>query len=235
MLSSFNLPAPPGFRGIDEHQPLKVYHRHLPHWRQDGASYVVTFRLNDALPQAKLQEIKRHRERWEKSQPKPCDESEWDVFAKSVTRMTERWMDEGFGKCYFKDPDVAKIMADALRFYENTKCSVPCLTVMPNHVHAIMKPHRGYELEVVLKTIKGWVAKQINNRVGRAGSLWSQESYDRIIRDEEHLFRVVQYIGRNGKVANLRSNEYARWISPEWEAAGWGFRTPQSGRKVQPS
>ena len=224
MVAIFNLPTPPGFRGIDAHLPLRVYYRHLPHWRQDGATYAVTFRLNDALPQTKLEEIKRHRKRWEKSHPQPRDEAEWDAFAKTVTRMTERWMDEGFGKCYFKNSKVAKLMADSLRFYEETKCSVQCLTVMPNHVHAIMRPHSGYELEDVLKAIKGWVAKQINDRERDIGSLWEQESYDRIIRDEEHLFRVVQYIGRNGRAAKLRGDEFIRWVSPEWQAAGWGFR-----------
>ena len=50
-------PAPPGFRGLDPNKSLRIYTRHLPHWRQDGATYFVTFRLADSLPEAKLIEI----------------------------------------------------------------------------------------------------------------------------------------------------------------------------------
>lgn len=233
MKEPFNLAAPPGFIGFDEQKPLRIYHRHLPHWRQNGVSYAVTFRLGDSLPQSKLEELKRHRQRWEKTNPEPRDKSQWQKFAKEVTLMTEGWVDEGYGACYFRTRKNATLVADALRFYENTKCSVPCFTVMPNHIHAIMCPREGFELEAVLKTIKGWISRQINLRMKAPSvrsntrssvSLWAQESYDRIIRDEEHLYRVVQYIGRNGSAAGLDTNEYLRWISQSWKDTGWGFR-----------
>jgi putative transposase len=53
----WNLAIPPGFQGLRENLDLKVYMRHLPHWRQDGATYYVTFRLADSLPQSKLDEL----------------------------------------------------------------------------------------------------------------------------------------------------------------------------------
>jgi hypothetical protein len=79
-------------------------------------------------------------------------------------------------------------------------------------------------LEELLESIKGFVSRQVNSRLGRSGPLWEQESYDRIIRDEEHLFRVVQYIGQNPAKAGLPSSKWIRWIHPEWERAGWSFR-----------
>ena len=79
---SFNLPPPPGFRGLDENLPLTFYTRNLPHWRQKGATYAVTFRLNDALPQSKLQELKRHRARWEQQHPEPRSERDWKCSGK---------------------------------------------------------------------------------------------------------------------------------------------------------
>ena len=54
----WNLPAPPGFHGLHPHKPLTMYHRNLPHWRQDGATYFVTYRLADSLPQCKVDELK---------------------------------------------------------------------------------------------------------------------------------------------------------------------------------
>ena len=47
MTANWSLPAPPGFQGLREDLSLTVYERHLPHWRQDGATYLVTFRLAD--------------------------------------------------------------------------------------------------------------------------------------------------------------------------------------------
>ena len=167
--------------------------------------------------------LKRHRDRWEDEHPDK-NEDDWRDYAKDVMRMTERWMDEGYGACHFRKPNLATVMADALRFYEDSKCSVLCFIVMPNHVHAVMSPLAGNELEEVLQRMKGWVARQINRELGQKSTIWAQESYDRIIRDEEHLFRAVQYVGRNGRAAGLGDGEYLRWICEEWIDAGWGFR-----------
>jgi len=41
---------------FDYANPLQIYTGGLPHWRQAGVPYFVTFRLADAIPQAKLQE-----------------------------------------------------------------------------------------------------------------------------------------------------------------------------------
>ena len=46
---TWNRAAPPGFQGLRTDIPVTVYYRHLPHWRQDGATYFVTFRLADSL------------------------------------------------------------------------------------------------------------------------------------------------------------------------------------------
>jgi len=220
---SFNLPPPPGFRGFDENVPVTFYTRNLPHWRQKGATYAVTFRFSDALPQAKLQELKRHRKRWEQQHPEPRTECDWNLFAKTVTLKTEHWLDQGYGECHFRNAALASKMVDALQFYEQTKCSVPCFVVMPNHVHAVMKPLEQHQLEDILKVMKGFVANQINQTLGRSGSIWQEESYDRIIRDPEHLYRVVQYLGRNGQQAGLPSDQFSRWICSDWIEAGWNF------------
>ena len=60
----WNRPAPPGFQGFREDLPLSVCWRHLPHWRQHGATYFVTFRLADSLPQGKLRELEVIKADW---------------------------------------------------------------------------------------------------------------------------------------------------------------------------
>jgi hypothetical protein len=64
----------------------------------------------------------------------------------------------------------------------------------------------------------------VNQKLGRTGVLWQEESYDRIIHDEEHLFRVIQYIGNNPRKAGFSEENWVRWVHPEWGQLGWGFR-----------
>jgi hypothetical protein len=224
VIEAFNLPPPPGFRGLQPDLPLRVYYRHLPHWRQQGATYFVTFRLADALPQEKLRQLQSWREIWERERPPPRTEQQWDQFAREMTRHTEAWMDEGYGECLFRDERFAQLMADAFLHFQGDRHVTFCYCVMPNHCHVVVKPLGDYELEGILDSWKGYVGFQVNKRLGRHGTLWQEESYDRIVRDEEHLFRVVQYIGNNPAKAGLARAQWHRWVHPDWQAAGWGFR-----------
>jgi len=224
IVDGFNLDAPPGFRGLDPELPLRVYHRRLPHWRQPGATYFVTFRLADAIPQERLRALKHWREVWERSHPEPRSEAQWEELAREITRKTEAWMDEGYGECVFADRELADAMSRSLRHFQNERYVASCFAVMPNHVHLVIKPLGKCELEAILDSIKGFTSRKVNSLIGRKGRLWEEESYDRIVRDEEHLFRVIQYIGRNGAKAGLPRNRWIRWIHPDWDRNGWGFR-----------
>jgi REP element-mobilizing transposase RayT len=219
----FNLPAPPDFRGLDENLPLRVYYRHLPHWRQDGATYFVTFRLDDALPQAKIRELQEMREKWEVENPEPRSKEVWEAFARDVTVKSERWMDEGYGACFFKSSRLAKLLSDALLHFNRQRYFIPCFVIMPNHCHLVIRPFEGHDLERILQVCKGYVAREINRAIGARRTVWQQESFDRIIRDEEHLYRVIQYIGMNPSRAGIAKENWFRWIDPVWQAAGWQF------------
>jgi hypothetical protein len=223
-VESFNLAAPAGFRGLHPDIPVTMYHRHLPHWRQKGATYFVTFRLADALPQTKLRELDRWREHWEREYPPPHNHQEWEDFARQIIRRTEAWLDEGYGECVFRRLELAQVMADAMLYFQDERCVMSCYTVRPNHVHVAVKPLGELELEYILGSWKGYVGHKVNRLLGRSRTLWQEESYDRIIRDEEHLFRVVQYIGNNPAKAGLPRACWHRWIHPDWQAAGWDFR-----------
>ena len=221
---SFNLDAPSGYRGLDPDLPVRIYHRHLPHWRQDGATYAVTFRLADSIPQDRLRSLKRWRDIWEREHPEPRSDADWHRFAREITCKTERWMDEGYGSCVLAQPRFAEMMSKSLLHFQGQRHFTSCFVVMRNHVHAVMKPLEGFELEDCLQRIKQFVSKRVNVALGRSGTLWEEESYDRIVRDEEHLWRVIQYIGRNPAKAGLPRDQWIRWIAPEWKAAGWGFQ-----------
>jgi putative transposase len=220
---TFNKPAPPHFRGLHPDLPIRMYHRHLPHWRQEGATYAVTFRQADSIPQAQLQALKRWRAIWEHQHPEPRSEIEWKKFAKEITNQTERWMDEGCGSCVFRESRFSKMMFDSLLHFQNQRHYTSCFVVMPNHVHVVIRPMSGFELEDCLQRIKQYVSTHVDKNLKQDGTLWAEESYDRIVRDEEHLWNVVQYIGRNPMKAGIPVGQWVRWIHPEWQAAGWQF------------
>ena len=91
--------------------------------------------------------------------------------------------------------------------------------VMPNHVHCILKPLQGIALPRILKGIKGVTARLINKLRGSSGSIWLDESFDRIIRDEEEFRQKLKYMYENPIRAGLVENpeEYGGWYAPEWE------------------
>ncbi|QEG36478.1 transposase [Bythopirellula goksoeyrii] len=223
--SSFHLPPPSGFRGLHPDLPIQRYERHLPHWRQAGATYFVTFRLADSLPQSNLHLLKQLRSDWERTHPPPRSEKDWTEYAREVTTSVEHWLDEGYGVCHFRNKRWCEELRSRLHHFQDQRYQLSCWAILPNHCHAILRPFEGYSLEDLVGSLKGVAARNINSVLGLSGQLWQEESFDRILRDEEHLWRVVQYIGANPRKAGLENeNAWRRWIHPDWEAAGWGFQ-----------
>jgi REP element-mobilizing transposase RayT len=81
--------------------------------------------------------------------------------------------------------------------------------VMPDHVHLLLKPNPGMDLSQVMKGLKGVSARKINKHRGTKGHVWQDESYDRIIRDEEEFLLKLNYIALNPKKAGLVSGNEA--------------------------
>ncbi len=223
--ATWNLAPPPGFQGFRDDLPLKVYERDLPHWRQDGATYFVTFRLADSLPQAKLRELRAFQADWERRHPPPRSPEDFDQLARELFRRVEECLDQGFGSCRLRSHTVAWQAAVAMDATDPALCELGCYVIMPNHVHAVARPlaPATYPLENITKRWKGSSSRSIHESSGDFGTLWQPESFDLIIRDEEHLWRVIQYIGANPRKARLRAGESLLWIKPEWVELGWRF------------
>jgi putative transposase len=219
----FNLPAPPGFRGFDPVVPMTMYQRHLPHWRQDGATYFVTFHTADALPKSVFEFRRRLLAEWQRQHPLPWSDEVWREYARTILETVERNLDEGYGACHLRAFTCRSTLEELMTERDSSRCAVGCWVVMPNHVHALLQPALPHTLERILQRWKSQSAIAINAAAQRTGRVWQQESYDRIVRDEEHLWRVVQYIGRNPSQANLPAGSWSRWMNPDWEAVGWRF------------
>lgn len=90
--------------------------------------------------------------------------------------------------------------------------------VMPNHVHLAVKPLAQWQPEELLHTWERFTARVINQHLGREGQLWQHDSWNRIIRDDEHWQRVMRYIQNNPIRAKLWSEQSTVWMDPRlWE------------------
>jgi putative transposase len=221
----WNLPPQPGFQGLREDKSLEVYVRHLPHWRQDGATYFVTFRLGDSLPKTKLDALAALRREWEQRHPPPWGKSVLEGLARQHAACVEKWLDQGMGSCWLKEPAHASYLTEAMHQFDGVRYELDAYVVMPNHSHAIVRPLACMEhpLESIVGSWKQFSSKRINGQTAGKGNLWQEESYDRIVQNEEHLYRCVQYIGRNPTNAGLARNECRLWLRPGWVAMGWNF------------
>ncbi len=74
---------------------------------------------------------------------------------------------------------------------------------MPNHVHLLLLPSPGFELESLLKGVKGSSARLCNQILQRAGQFWQPDSYDHIVRTLTQLAHFREYIAGNPTKAGI--------------------------------
>jgi len=223
------VPLPQDFLGFDPHDPrmqeFQVYERHLPHWRAPGRCFFITFRTRDSIPLEVMQQMKEATVQWQLRLSQaalnaggrlPPDEwAAWQDFQQVQMRKLEFLLDEGHGECLLRFPEHRQPLIEALHHFEGSRCQMLAYTVMPNHVHVLCRPLGKHSPDTLSRSWKRHSGDRIHRALGRAGSFWQEESFDRIIRDADHYFRVVRYIAKNPVQARLRSEEAAVWLHPQ--------------------
>jgi type I restriction enzyme R subunit len=198
---------------------VRIYHTTLPHWRQTGATYFVTFRLADSIPRHVVAQWDEERRVWLKARGIEMDGmGEWPTafeklseadqrsFERENARKLFRCLDECHGACVLRQPGLAMIVRDALLFFDKQRYELGDFVVMPNHVHLLIAPRAEWELEALMQSLKRYCARQINSALKRKDtSLWQKGFYDHIVRDEAELRRCGEYIRLNPEKARLRS------------------------------
>lgn len=185
----------------------------LPHWQQEGAVYFVTFRLADAVPHRLRTQWESEREAWLRIHPLPWSAEVECEYHTRFSGVIERWLDAGHGSCILRRHDCAEIVAEALRHFDGDRLAVISSVVMPNHVHALFAQNASCPLEKLLRSWKSFTSRKINSLLGRDGSLWQRDYFDRLVRDQKHLENCVRYIRRNPAKAHLHYGEYILYES----------------------
>ena len=199
---------------------MHQHHGILPHWRQDGCAYFVTFRQADSLPQPVLRQLEHDCSLWLTNHGVDPGDEHWKLrFAKLPsdkqreyerlvgTKLNE-YLDAGHGSCALRRKDVAQKVATSLDHFHGERVLTGDFVVMPNHVHVLMTPLPGFELEDILHSIKSFTANRINRLIGDDGVFWQRESYDHIVRDFDQLEAFQQYIAANPEKARLEADGY---------------------------
>ncbi len=187
-----------------------------------GATYFVTFRLKDALPRHVVDCWREKHEAWHRAHGLDAHlaPAEWQRIYNAIpqrersafeeNRKARYFMelDRSHGACLLRRPQAAQAVADALRFLHGKRLNCGDFVIMPNHVHWLLAPNPGCELERILQSVKRFAASKINRLCARTGPLWQKESYDHIVRNEAELLRIRTYIANNPGKALLRPGEY---------------------------
>ncbi|HYV27830.1 MAG TPA: transposase [Candidatus Eisenbacteria bacterium] len=194
--------------------------------KREGTSYFVTFRLADSLPKEVL--LKFEREKAERlrrlndfaRRGEAITDSEEDI-ARDFRRSIERYLDRGAGACHLRRPDIAGLVANAMRHFHESRYLLHEWVVMPNHVHAIVWPTPNHLLGDLLKSWKQFSSRRAKKIVGMGEEpFWQPESYYHWIRSDEA--RISRYIRNNPVTARLCARpEDWRWSS--------AYRAPVQG------
>ncbi|MFL6505761.1 MAG: class I tRNA ligase family protein [Candidatus Udaeobacter sp.] len=191
------------FIGFDEFAELDITRRNLPHWQQAGKTYFVTFRLADSIPATKLSQLEDERQVWLNANPEPWTAEQRHAYYERFSAKIDEWLDAGSGSCVLKDERAAKVVADALLHFDGERYDLGAWIVMPNHVHVVVTPRDGRDIGDILHSWKSFTAHKINDLFGRTGQFWQHESYDHIVRNEQALYKIQEYIDRNAEKAGI--------------------------------
>jgi len=202
---------------------------YLPHFDRSTVTQHVTFHLADSLAKTVIE----------------CMEGElrrFPIKSREVERRKkiEAWIDAGHGSCILREPEIAAIIRDSLRFFDGQRYHLRAWVVMPNHVHVLVQPIRGWTIAKIVTSWKKFTARQIGEFRRKAGEVdpgkfdipiglkqriterdgrdservWHPEYWDRYMRDEDHFRQVIEYIHQNPVKAGLVAKaEEWRWSS----------------------
>lgn len=160
---------------------------YLPHFDAPGVTQFVTFRLADALPVSRR--------------------AEWEALLRieddrERRQQLEAYLDLGLGECWLRRPEIARLVGDALRFFDGQRYRLEAWVVMPNHVHVLVEVWQT-PLAQLLHSWKRHTSLEANRLLGRNGHFWEREYWDTLIRDEAHRVRARHYVESNPTKAKL--------------------------------
>lgn len=107
-------------------------------------------------------------------------------------------------------PEEKDRIVSALKHFDGTRYELVGYVVMNDHVHVLVWPGDEYPLQDIVHSWKSYTAHELQRECGRKGKLWQDESFDRIVRNEQELYEKMQYVLNNPRKRWPDASEY-RW------------------------
>lgn len=199
-----------------------IYKNRLPHIAPIGATFFVTYRLADALPQTRLKALKNELVATIKSIESANSPDSALLIQAAKKRNFGKYdyqLDVNpYGECYLQQPNIARLVKESLERWDGKYYDLQAYCIMPNHVHILINTslqltdaairanlaEEYVQLDKIMKSIKGSSARYINLDLRRTGiPLWQKDSYDHFVRNSKEWHRIVKYIINNPVKAGL--------------------------------
>ena len=177
------------------------YRRNLPHWDVAGATYFSTMCLEGSTP---ARGKSPHRTQ---NHSRPASATGTAAGRRFVAY--DKLLDEHPAVRWLEDRTLAAVIAEAFHWGAATRYDLIAYVVMPSHVHWVFRPllnetsGDGGPRLAITTAFKRHTAMACNRLLGRQGRFWQEESYDRVVRDEQELERIVRYVEYNPVQAGL--------------------------------
>jgi type I restriction enzyme R subunit len=210
---------------FDPSQDYAVIERRLPHWTQAGTITFITWRTWDSMPEKIVTRWQAERNELLLRYGIDANADDWEqrlrrlsmeAFREVQLKLSDRWndhLDECHGSCVLRRPELATIVADSLRHFDQERYVLTDFVVMPNHVHVMAAFPDENAMLAQCESWKHFTARKINRILGSAGRLWQQDGFDHLVRSVEQFERLRVYFADNPRRAALKDGEYLHYSS----------------------
>ena len=174
--------------------------RNLPHFYRPNTTFFITYRLKGTIP---IKILKQLKEKYN-NEKIPLTKDEKYKNEKLYFAEYDRLLDFNNEIQHLKNKEIAKEVKYSLHYSDKKDYGLICYTIMPNHVHLVLhllEKARG--VDKIMQSIKKYYARDSDQILNRKGSFWQSESFDHIVRDEDELNRIINYVIMNPVKAGL--------------------------------
>jgi type I restriction enzyme R subunit len=215
----------PEFHLFDRDADVEVVERRLPHWAQAGTVCFITFRTWDSIPKPVLERWLEDRRQWLerhgiqgshrvrrsanwRSQLERLDPQHQHEFHETFSNRWHAELDNCHGACVLRQPELALIVADSLKYFDGERYDLTDFVVMPTHVHLLAAFRNEKQMLAQCESWKHYTATEINRRMNQKGRFWQQDGFDHLVRSADQFEYLRRYIAENASKARLREGQF---------------------------
>ena len=104
-----------------------------------------------------------------------------------------------------------ELLSSALKHFGGERYELLAYVVMHNHVHVLVSPKINHRLQDIVFSWKSFTAYVLQRKFLRRNSIWQDEYFDRIVRDEAEFLEKAQYI-LNNPLKTWPVNQEYEWV-----------------------